>query len=69
MVNNKGLIYYENHNKSIRTSSFNNFLKNLKNKIPTNKTLIMDNVSFHKSKIIKETLKDFNVIYTPPFSL
>ena len=28
----------------------------------------MDNVSFHKSKIIKETLKDFNVIYTPPYS-
>lgn len=28
----------------------------------------MDNVSFHKSQIIKDSLTNYNVIYIPPYS-
>ena len=37
---------------------------------PKNKNIIMDNVSFHHSKIIKNYInsKNWNIIYTPPYS-
>jgi transposase len=53
---------------SINTNLYLDFLKNLD--LNNQMVLLMDNVSFHHSKKVKELCKDKNIdiLYTPPYS-
>lgn len=64
--NNK--IFYKLIQGPVNTIEFNTFIKDLPWK--QNSTLIMDNVSFHKSQMIKNTSKDknYNLLFIPPYT-
>lgn len=64
--NNK--IFYKLINGSVNTIEFNNFIKELP--WTENSTLIMDNVSFHKSKVVLDSAKgkNFELIFIPPYT-
>ena len=53
---------------SVNTSKFLDFLKSFD--IPQNSVILMDNVSFHHSKVVTDYLKDkgVDILYTPPYS-
>jgi transposase len=53
---------------SFNTQSFYNFLNHLE--VPVGTVILLDNVSFHHSKVVKElaTTKGFILLYTPPYS-
>lgn len=59
--------FYENCN----TQVFNAWLQYvLLKKLPPNQTIVMDNVSFHKSKATKEIIEKagHSLLYLPPYS-
>lgn len=64
--NNK--IFYKLINGSVNTIEFNNFIKELP--WTENSILIMDNVSFHKSKVVLDSAKEknFELIFIPPYT-
>lgn len=68
-INKKGVLYHEIHKKSINTDKLYDFLKKLLVD-KKNKYILMDNVSFHKSKRIRELIEDSGncIIYIPPYS-
>ncbi len=65
---NKQILRTYSKSGSINTELFYNFLNNLS--IPQNSVILLDNVSFHHSKKIKELAnqKNFELLYTPPYS-
>ena len=71
----QGLVSYAIHKGSIDTSKFIRFLEGLRDAMGTEPfCLFMDNLSVHKTKVSKETLKRlkiiliFNVPYSPDFN-
>lgn len=67
-ITSNGDIKYEISNKSFNRESFLSFLKKLD--FPKGTIILMDNVSFHHSKIVKEYIieKGWISLYTPPYS-
>ena len=67
-ITSNGDIKYEISNKPFNRESFLSFLQNLD--FPKGTILLIDNVSFHHSKIVKEyiTEKGWVSLYTPPYS-
>jgi transposase/predicted transcriptional regulator len=67
-VSNQGLVSKSLVKGSFNTELFLEFVNNL-NLVP-NTVLLLDNVSFHHSKVVKEfaRLKDLILLYTPPYS-
>uniref|UniRef100_A0A6C0E1T8 Tc1-like transposase DDE domain-containing protein n=1 Tax=viral metagenome TaxID=1070528 RepID=A0A6C0E1T8_9ZZZZ len=67
-ITSNGDIKYEISNKPFNRESFLSFLQNLN--FPKGTILLIDNVSFHHSKIVKEyiTKKGWISLYTPPYS-
>ena len=69
-INKDGVIYHELHkNKAIDSNLYNSFLEVIVSE-HKNKYILMDNVSFHKSKKIVETIENSGnkVLYIPPYS-
>lgn len=64
---NNPIVYLQKEG-SFNSESFYNFLNTLN--FPTKSVLIMDNVRFHHSKIIKELIlqKGWDILYTVPYS-
>ena len=67
-VSSNGLVDVSIKSGSFNTTSFVEFLKSLK--LPRGAVVLMDNVSFHRSCVVKETLDAMgvDVLYTPPYS-
>ena len=73
-ISNEGVVAYKMIKGSFNTIKFNDFIIN--DVIPNmkNKTIMMDNCIIHRSKILREKLKEsdikliFNVPYSPQFS-
>ena len=67
-ITSNGDIKYEISNKPFNRESFLSFLQNLD--FPKGTILLIDNVSFHHSKMVKEyiTEKGWVSLYTPPYS-
>lgn len=61
-----GVVASEIIRGNFNSISFASFIR----KLPCNRRLIMDNVSFHKSNIVKEAMADRNltVTYIPPYN-
>lgn len=68
-ISTNGIIEYEIYkNKNINSEIFCNFLKKISKNNPSD-AFIMDNVSFHKSLLIKnEKLFENKIHYVPPYS-
>ena len=62
-----GWVHYQKKMGSFNTSSFLEFLQNLK--LPRGSTVILDNVSFHHTRAVKSFLQTagVNVLFTPPY--
>jgi len=71
-IDNNHVIHHASSTKAFSTSSFTSFFEDLiKNKLDDrHKTIIMDNIAFHKSDVIKRMAEkhDINIIFTPPYS-
>ena len=67
-ITSNGDIKYELSNKPFNRGSFLSFLQSLD--FPKGTILLIDNVSFHHSKMVKEyiTEKGWISLYTPPYS-
>lgn len=66
-ISNNKILYYELHKTSINTQLFNIFLNNFKPYMSNDSILLMDNVSFHRSKIIKDNITN-PILFIPPYS-
>ena len=69
-INNKEIIYHEMHKEqSINTNLFEQFIEVICS-LFTGKYILMDNVSFHKSKRIREAINKSNnkILFIPPYS-
>lgn len=66
-ISDSKIIKSQIFSKNVSSSDFITFIKNLNVK---NKYLLMDNVSFHKSKEIRDTVKNNNnlLLFIPPYS-
>ena len=63
-----GIEHFKIYDHNITTSSFLSFMQFLNNKFHDH-YFLMDNVSFHKSKLITNSLTNNNkIIYIPPYS-
>ena len=67
-ITSKGKIIYNQQTTPYNTDSFLLFLK--QTNLPQNTLLLIDNVSFHHSKEVKQYIKNkkWNILYTPPYS-
>ena len=64
-----GLIHYEILHGSNNTDTFHDLIVALKEKIQGEVTIVMDNLSVHKSKRVKELFDDrFKQLFLPPYS-
>jgi len=63
------ILYYEIHKTNIKTNLYAIFIKKLCTMF-TNKYILMDNVAFHKSKIINNIITQSNnkIMFIPPYS-
>ena len=70
-INTSKIVKYETYNQAINSKTYLKFITDLinENKI-TDKYILMDNVSFHKTKTIKETIEKSNnkLLFIPPYS-
>lgn len=68
-ISNKKIIHYLISDKNINSNSFCKFMNDVCSKT-RRKYFLMDNVSFHKSKVLMELIKNKKrkIIYTPPYS-
>lgn len=68
-ISKDSLLCFEKREDSFNTASFLNFLETHQEKIPRNCVIILDNVSFHHSKIIRDFAisKGWELLFTPPY--
>ncbi len=66
-MNEAGWVHYEIRKGSYNRDSFLGYLQELKDKLPANVVLLMDNVSFHHSPCIKEYIQQqgWTILYVP----
>jgi transposase len=70
-ISSSTVIHHKMQNKAYNTLSFVEFIRELMEKKPANiTTFVMDNISFHKSKIIQEIAdqNNINILFIPPYS-
>jgi transposase len=70
-ISSNSIIHYKVQEKAYNTTTFCQFIKELLDKLPeTITTLVMDNISFHKSKFVKDLVneKNINILFIPPYS-
>jgi transposase len=69
-VSNNQIVAYKLYDTAVNTVLFNDFLKTYIINKYKNKYLLMDNVPFHKSHIITETVNksNNNLLFIPPYS-
>ena len=67
-IDKNGKIFYNKINGFLKSNDFFNFIKSLP--YSNNTVFLMDNASIHHSNILKDYLKQKNIIllYTPPYS-
>ena len=63
-----GWVKYQTCKGSVNTETFLDFLKSLN--MPKNCVILLDNVSFHHSRLVKEFCESRNIelLFTPPYS-
>jgi transposase len=70
-IHPKGVISYKKQEQPFTSLSFLDFLKNdMLPNIPLEvTTIVMDNVSFHHSKVVQDIIKEYNlnILITPPY--
>jgi transposase len=68
IADSSGEIAFEKRSGSFDTLSFASFLRRLN--IPSESVIILDNVAFHKAKVISEIArqKRWDLLYSPPYS-
>jgi transposase/predicted transcriptional regulator len=61
-------IFYTRSKVSFNSISFSNFIR--ASNFPAKSVILLDNVSFHHSKIVKEVAKqkNYDLLYVPPYS-
>lgn len=61
----QGVVAHQITKGTFNSQTFSRFIDGL----PSHRTLIMDNVAFHKSKVVKDTAiqKTQRLVYTPPY--
>lgn len=66
-ISNKGYWYYKIFDGAVNKNRFNQFLNDTN--FEGNSTILLDNVPFHRSNIVKETAisKKYELLYTPPY--
>jgi transposase len=64
-IDRKGIVATETIKGNFNSISFAKFLT----RVPKNKKLVLDNVAFHKSKIVKSVAedRDIDLCFTPPY--
>jgi transposase len=69
-ITNKGILAYEIHDTNVDKHIFLSFMQNKVLPYSNNKKIIMDNIRFHKTKLLLQTLKDNNTdpFFIPPYS-
>ena len=66
-INSQGMISYQLQEKPYNSRTYCDFVKSLLSIVPSNaKVLLMDNVSFHKTKELKELVT--SILFIPPYS-
>ncbi|CAG8707848.1 7176_t:CDS:2, partial [Cetraspora pellucida] len=70
-INENGVLHYKSILGLVNSEIFVTFIDELLRIIPNRKFLVMDNIYFHKSDIVKEIVKDtiYQILYIPPYSL
>jgi hypothetical protein len=68
LMNKSSIVLHQEQNKPHNTNSFLDFLKQCH--LPKTSVILLDNVSFHHSKIVKEyaAKSGIHLLYTPPYS-
>ena len=70
-INQNKIVGWKLSEKHFTKESFKEFIENgIDKNVPNNSTLLMDNVPFHKSSIVKEAIKKrgFNTLFIPSYS-
>jgi len=70
-ISSKHVISFHYQDKPYNSESFYNYIESLIHLVPTTtKAFLMDNVSFHKTKKLKELVesKGFSLLFIPPYS-
>ncbi|CAG8457295.1 12238_t:CDS:2, partial [Cetraspora pellucida] len=69
-INENGILHYKSILGSVNSEIFATFIDKLLRIIPNRKFLVMDNICFHKSDIVKEIVEDttYQILYLPPYS-
>jgi transposase len=64
-IDRKGIVATETIKGNFNSVSFAKFLT----RVPENKKLVLDNVAFHKSKIVRSVAddRDIDLCFTPPY--
>lgn len=68
-MDTNGGFYHDVRQGSINSNSFTTFIKSLP-RFPKGSIILMDNISFHKSKIVRDLLRARGLkrLFTPPYS-
>jgi len=69
-ITNNGILGYDIYETNINSSSFLSFMTNKVLPYANNKYIIMDNIRFHKTETILDTIKEYNAtpLFIPPYS-
>ncbi|CAG8678754.1 32975_t:CDS:2, partial [Racocetra persica] len=69
-MNEDGVLYYKSILGSANSKIFSDFIRELINNISNSKFLVMDNIMFHRSNIVKEAVKNtkHKILYLPSYS-
>ena len=65
----RGLVHYEIVVGSNNADTFSDIFISLKAKTKEKEVVVLDNITLHKSKIVKQVyIQDFKVMFIPPYS-
>lgn len=68
VIDHQGIVFKQSRSGPYNTLLFSEFMKSLK--LPQDTVILLDNVSFHHSKVIKDIAIEnkWELLYTPPYS-
>ncbi|CAG8796814.1 7312_t:CDS:2, partial [Cetraspora pellucida] len=69
-INEDGVLHYKSILGSVNEEILTTFINELNDIIPSGKFLVMDNVRFHRTDVIKEAIENtiHEIFYLPPYS-
>ncbi|CAG8803766.1 12475_t:CDS:2, partial [Cetraspora pellucida] len=69
-INEDGVLHYKSILGSVNGEILTTFINELNDIIPSDKFLVMDNVHFHRTDVVKEAVKNttHEIFYLPPYS-